>query len=82
MQKLAKLHRSKNSRMIAGVCGGIAEYLGWSPTMVRLAFLLLIALTSAVTFGGGLLIYAIFWVLMPEAKPSSYIDAVDVRQIR
>lgn len=34
MSKLVKLHRSKNHRMIAGVMGGIAEYLGWSPNMV------------------------------------------------
>ncbi len=47
--------------MIAGVCGGVAQYLEIDPTLVRLAFLLL-----GMTVGGGLLIYAICWIVVPE----------------
>ena len=36
MARLVKLHRSNRYRMIAGVMGGIAEYLGWSPTLLRI----------------------------------------------
>lgn len=81
MQKLAKLHRSTKHAMIAGVCGGIAEYLGWSPTMVRLAFILLIILTAPVTFGGGVLIYLIMWTLMPKATVDSYVTTTQYREL-
>ena len=79
MQKLAKLHRSTKHAMIAGVCGGIAEYIGWSPTMVRLGFLLLIALTTPITLGSGALIYFIMWVLMPKATADSYVAMTQYR---
>ncbi|PKG62062.1 stress-responsive transcriptional regulator, partial [Psychrobacter sp. Choline-02u-13] len=45
MTKLAKLHRSPNNRMIAGVMGGIAEYAGWSPTWVRVLFVIISSLS-------------------------------------
>lgn len=38
MKKMMKLHRSVKYRVFAGVLGGIAEYLGWSPNMVRMLF--------------------------------------------
>ncbi len=40
--RLAKLHRSYNNRIIAGVMGGIAEYLGWSPFLTRLLFVIIV----------------------------------------
>ena len=67
--KLSKLHRSKNNRMIAGVMGGIAEYLGWSPTWVRLLFVIVSCLSAAVP---GILIYIVLWVVMPNANCESY----------
>ena len=73
MPKLIKLHRSKSSRMFAGVLGGIAEYLGWSPTLVRLAFLAVIILSAGVTLPLAALAYVVMWVLMPEATADSYI---------
>ena len=56
-----RLTRSSN-RMIAGVCGGIAEYLGWDPTMVRVIY----ALLSVFTAFDGALVYIILWIVMPE----------------
>ena len=41
------LHRSRRNRMIAGVCGGLAESLGWDPTMVRLLYVLVSILSAA-----------------------------------
>ena len=58
-----KLTRSADDRMLAGVAGGLADYLGIDPALVRLIFVI-IAL-----FGGvfpGLLIYIVLWVVMPE----------------
>ncbi|WP_201586461.1 PspC domain-containing protein [Psychrobacter jeotgali] len=69
MAKLAKLHRSKNHRMIAGVMGGIAEYVGWSPTWVRILFVVISSLSAAVP---GILIYIVLWIVMPKATVQSY----------
>ncbi len=57
-----RLYRSKKDRMIAGVCGGLAEYFKIDPVIVRvIAALLLLP-------GGlpGLLPYLLFWVIVPE----------------
>jgi phage shock protein C len=55
-----RLYRSRKERVIAGVCGGLAEYYKVDPTWVRLAFILLF-------FVGGcaLLIYSIMWMVVP-----------------
>ena len=75
MQRLAKLHRSKNHRILAGVMGGIAEYFGWSPTVLRILFVIISTASVAVP---GILIYIILWVVMPNATASSYIgDSTD-----
>ena len=57
------LHRSRHNRMFAGVCGGIADWLGWSPTLVRVLWAVL---TPTTFFAGGIL-YLVLWILMPEA---------------
>ena len=63
MQK-ARLLRSDTDKMLSGVCGGIATYLGVNSVFVRLAFLVL-----AFASGVGFLIYLILMVIMPsEAK--------------
>lgn len=56
-----RLYRSRQERMLGGVCGGLADYLGLDPTVVRLVFLLLFFLG-----GQGLLIYLIMWLIVPE----------------
>ena len=56
-----RLYRSRNDRKLAGVCGGIAEYYGWDPTLVRVAWIVLTLLG-----GSGILIYLILWLVMPE----------------
>jgi phage shock protein C len=59
----ARLVRSEDDRMIAGVCGGLAEYLGVDPILVRLAFLILIP-----AGGIGLPLYFILMIIMPAAS--------------
>lgn len=58
------LYRSRRNSIIAGVCGGIAEWLGWSPTWVRLLYVLISILSIAFP---GLIVYIILWVVMPKA---------------
>ncbi|MCG8373775.1 MAG: PspC domain-containing protein [Balneolales bacterium] len=57
----AKLRKSMKDKMIAGVCGGIAEYLGWDPTIVRILFIIL-----AFSYGFAILAYFILAVVMPD----------------
>jgi phage shock protein PspC (stress-responsive transcriptional regulator) len=52
--------RSENDRMIAGVCGGLAAYLGIDPVLVRLGFVILLLAS-----GIGLPIYLVLWLVMP-----------------
>jgi phage shock protein PspC (stress-responsive transcriptional regulator) len=58
-----QLKRSTN-RIIAGVCGGLAEWLGWDPTVVRLLYVLVSILSAAFP---GILIYIVLWIVMPKA---------------
>ncbi len=76
----AKLMRSESDRMIGGVCGGIATYLGVDSVFVRLAFLVLIFAS-----GIGLLIYLILMVIMPSEanmdRPSSKVLQDNIEQV-
>ncbi|MGN0547528.1 MAG: PspC domain-containing protein [Acutalibacteraceae bacterium] len=56
-----RLYRSKNSRMLCGVCGGIAEYFDIDPTLVRLGWALFCALG-----GSGIIAYIIAAIIIPE----------------
>jgi len=50
--------------MIAGVCGGIAEYFDVDPTVVRIVYVLVSILSAAFP---GILVYIIMWIIIPEA---------------
>lgn len=56
------LRRSKSDRMIAGICGGVAKYMGIDATVVRLAAVILIFI-----MGVSLWLYILLWILIPEA---------------
>ena len=62
----SRLMRSRTEVIVAGVCGGLAEYFAIDPVIVRLIFVL-VTLTS----GLGLLIYPILWIVMPKAGAAS-----------
>lgn len=55
------LYRSRQERMVAGVCGGLATYLGIAPTLVRLVAMLL----AIVSFGTTILVYLILAIVIP-----------------
>jgi phage shock protein C len=63
MEEPRKLYRSRGQRMIAGVCGGLADYFNIDATLVRVLFLLL-----AVFGGTGLVIYIVMWVIVPDVS--------------
>ena len=58
-----RLTRSRKDRMIAGVCGGLANYMAVDPTIVRLIFAL--ATFFTVIFP-GILIYLVMWIIIPK----------------
>lgn len=59
---MKKLYRSKKDRKLAGVCGGLGEYFGIDPTLIRVGFVLL-ALPGGLP---GVLPYLILWIVIPE----------------
>jgi phage shock protein C len=58
-----RLTRSRDNRMIAGVCAGFAQHYGWDLNLVRVVT----ALVSFFSGGTGVLVYLIAWVIIPEA---------------
>ncbi|TNC34370.1 PspC domain-containing protein [Mumia zhuanghuii] len=62
MTRSKKLVRTSSDQWIAGVCGGIARYLGVDPTVVRLAFVVL----TVLGLGSMVVVYLVAWLLMPK----------------
>ena len=58
------LTRSRRNRMIAGVCGGLAQSLGWDPTLVRVLYVFVSVISVAFP---GILVYLVLWVVMPQS---------------
>jgi len=59
------LMRSRKNRMIAGVCAGLAQWLGWDVTLVRVLYV--VVSIASVAFP-GILVYLVLWVVMPQEK--------------
>jgi phage shock protein PspC (stress-responsive transcriptional regulator) len=57
------LRRSRTDRVIAGVCAGLAKWLGWDVTLVRILYVLVSVFSAAFP---GLIVYLILWVVMPK----------------
>jgi len=62
-----RLYKIEQGKMVDGVCGGIAQYFGLDPTLVRLAW----ALFTALSFGSGIAAYLICAVVIPR-EPAGY----------
>ncbi len=58
-----RLWRSDEHKMIAGVCGGIAEFLGWTPLSVRVLYVLISICSAAFP---GFIAYLVLWFVMPR----------------
>lgn len=65
-----RLTRSATDKQIGGVCGGVAEYLGWDATLIRIAAVVLLILG----FGTMAIVYLVCWAVMPEgpSAPTMY----------
>ena len=62
-KQIKRLYRSKTNRVIGGVCGGMGEYFGIDPTIIRLIWVIL-----ALMGGAGIIAYIIAWIIIPEEK--------------
>ena len=58
------LYRSQRYKILGGVCGGIAEWLGWDPTMVRVLYVLASVLSAGFP---GTIVYIVLWIVVPKA---------------
>ena len=68
-----KLYRSRTERWFAGVCGGLGNYFGVDPTLVRVIFVIL-----SLTFGSGFLIYLVLWLIIPnEPEATPVVETTD-----
>jgi len=56
-----KLYLSRDNKILSGVCGGIAEYFGVDPTLIRIIWVML----TLCSFGAALFLYVICWAIMP-----------------
>ena len=59
------LRRSRRHRMLAGVCGGLADWLGWDPTLVRIAYVVVSVCSAAFP---GILVYLVLWLVTPQTQ--------------
>jgi len=64
-----RLLRTRDGRLVAGVCSGLAEYFAIDVNVVRLIFLAL----AVITFGVGALIYLAAWIVIPEEGETTSI---------
>jgi phage shock protein C len=71
----APLRRSRSKRMIAGVVGGLADYLGIDVTLARVLFVLLSIFSTAFP---GAIVYILFWLFTPEEDASQDRLAAEV----
>jgi phage shock protein PspC (stress-responsive transcriptional regulator) len=69
-----KLMRSSTDSKIAGVCGGLAEYLGIDSTLVRLILVILAVVPGGIV--GGIIAYIVAWIIMPKA-PAPVAAAIE-----
>jgi phage shock protein PspC (stress-responsive transcriptional regulator) len=58
-----KLTRSSADKVVAGVCGGLADWIGWDVTLVRLIYVLISIFSAGFP---GFIVYVILWVIMPS----------------
>ena len=74
------LRRSRVDCRLAGVCGGIARYLGTDPVFIRVAWIILSIVPGTILL--GMLAYLVAWIIVPEAEPGSEPAADDARRLR
>lgn len=65
------IRRSREQRMLGGVLGGLADWLGWDPSVARVAYILVTVFTG---FALGVVAYAVLWLFIPLEDPGALAD--------
>ncbi|HQD26793.1 PspC domain-containing protein [Methanoculleus thermophilus] len=71
---MKKLTRSRTDRWIAGICGGIGEYLEIDPNVIRVIWVIFTVVTGFVI---GIVIYLLLWLILPESgqvRPTEVLE--------
>ena len=76
---LRHLTRSRTNRVFAGVCGGLADYLGWDPVVIRVSYVVLTLLSFA---SAGVILYLLAWLVIPIEPETRVAEAVSARTPR
>jgi phage shock protein C len=71
-----RLTRSQNEKIVAGVCGGLGEYFGVDPVIVRLIFVVLV-----LTTGVAIIAYPVLWAITPQAPAGPRLTGSSAPQI-
>jgi len=71
-----KLYRSRKSKILGGVCGGIAEYFDVDPVIIRILWILLCIFSGGI----GIIAYLILWIIVP-LEPEEAVD-VSAREVK
>ncbi|MFH1448579.1 MAG: PspC domain-containing protein [Candidatus Micrarchaeota archaeon] len=66
---MKRLYRSKNDKLLGGVCGGVGEYLGFDPVLVRLGLAFVVAL-NIISLVPAFVVYIVAWLIVPEDRKS------------
>ena len=70
------LARSDTDRILAGVCGGLAAYLKWDPTLVRVIYALLTIFSVGFP---GIIVYLVLWILMPPSGKNPGLTNLELK---
>lgn len=70
------LQRTSDNQILAGVCGGLAVYLGWDPTLVRVLYALLTIFSVGFP---GIIVYLILWIVMPPSGNNPGLSDQDLK---
>ncbi len=70
-----RLYRNRRDGLFAGVCAGIADYLGWDRTLLRLAVIVAMFIAAPLT----ILVYVMLWIIMPERPANLFANEREQR---
>lgn len=65
---MKRLYRSREDKILGGICGGLGEYFDIDPTIIRFAVFLVVLFTYGTTLPAAIVAYLAAWLLIPENK--------------
>ncbi len=69
---MKRLYRSTTDQLVAGICGGIGEYLEIDPNVIRVIWVIITAITG---FVPGIVVYILLWIILPQRGQARPVEA-------